>query len=150
MNFRKRLMMRGLIGSRAYNLHAPESDYDYRGVYLETPAQIYGLERANPTTDGEDENNAVYSLKHFVSLLCKGNPNIVEMIWLPDKLYTDMDPLFRDTIIANKSRFMSKQISKAYAGYALAQLKLVAKNGRPEHAVNGSEHGYDGKAADPA
>lgn len=136
------IIMKAITGSQAYNLATVNSDIDRRGIYLETPSQIFGLE--NPVSlHFESKDDVLYPFRHFMSLLCKGNPNVIELIHLEDRFYEYVDPDFRELIIQNRDLFTTKQVIKSYAGYVRSQLSLVAKNKRPEHSKNG----YDAKAA---
>jgi uncharacterized protein len=137
------LLMKAIIGSRAYNLNIESSDTDYRGVYLESDHQIFGLEKAEPSHFPSSKDDTIYSLKQFVNLLAKGNPNILELVWLQPEFYEILDPIFEMFFIDCRKMFLSKSVGKSYLGYAKSQIHLVEKNSRAEHSRNG----YDAKAA---
>jgi len=137
-----KILLDVVIGSQAYGLATETSDVDRRGVYLESKEQIFGLKKAEPS-HFEDPNDTIYPLKHFVSLLSKGNPNLIEMIFLRPEFIRAIHPLFIEYIIYNRKEFLSKTLTKSYLGYVIHQMHLVAKNGREKYSRNG----YDAKAA---
>ena len=139
----QKILFKAIVGSQAYNLATEESDTDRRGVYLETSEQIYGLKKAEPSHFPEDPNDTTYPFKHFISLLSKGNPNIIELCFLRDEFIEYIHPLFKKYVIDSRERFISKTLVKSYLGYATHQMHLVEKNGRERYSVNN----YDGKAA---
>lgn len=139
----QKILLKVIIGSQAYNLASSDSDTDRRGVYLESKEQLFGLKKAEPSCFPEDPNDTIYPFRHFISLLCKGNPNIIEMIYLNDDFIEYMHPLFKKYIIDNKEKFLSKTLIKSYLGYTNHQLSLIEKNNREKYSV----HNYDGKAA---
>lgn len=139
----QKILFKAIVGSQAYNLATEESDTDRRGVYLESPEQIYGLKKAEPSTFPEDPNDTIYSFKQFISLICKGNPNIVELLFLNPNFIEINDPLFQKYVINNRDRFISKTLVKSYLGYVTHQMHLVKKNTREKYSRNG----YDAKAA---
>jgi len=138
-----KLLLKVIIGSQAYNLAESNSDTDRRGVYLENPNQIFGLKKAEPSSFSEDKNDTIYPLKHFVSLLCNNNPNLLEMLYVKDKFIEHIDPLFDKYIMKNREVFISKKSYKSYLGYASHQIHLAEQNKRPEY----SKCGYDSKSA---
>jgi hypothetical protein len=139
-----KLLLKVIIGSQAYNLSDSNSDVDYRGVFLENHDQIFGLKKAEPSHFPENKSDAIYPFKHFMSLLCNLNPNIIEMIFLKPQFNEYVHPLFKKYIIDNRDKFISKKAAKSYLGYSGHQMKLVKANNRPQYSVNNS---YDGKAA---
>jgi len=137
------ILLKAMVGSNAYNLNITSSDTDYRGVYLEDLGQLFGLKSTGSTHFDGLPDDTIYPLQQFVKLLAKGNPNILEILWLKDEFYEHIDPLFRTFFVDHREKCLSKNVTKAYLGYARGQIGLVHKNGRPEHSKNG----YDAKAA---
>lgn len=62
-----------VAGSHAYGLSTPDSDVDVRGVALETPETLFGLDNFESYND-ESTDTVIYSLKKFVQLTMKGAP----------------------------------------------------------------------------
>lgn len=81
------LLLSGVVGSRAYGLNTAESDFDRMGIYL-TPftEAVWGAEdkdKGTQVSKGGDDLK-MYELRQFLKLYLKGNPNIVEFLWLHD------------------------------------------------------------------
>lgn len=92
------LIMLVEAGSRSYGTHTPDSDHDLIGVYLESDAEIYGLEQADsiryritnenpylgePTVEPLPENPTPKQLKHFT----QQTSNYASVQKLPDGRY---------------------------------------------------------------
>ena len=131
-------LMKAVTGSTAYNLATPESDVDYRGIFLESPEAIIGLKNETAETlDNADD--VMYGFRHFMKLLVKGNPNILELLYLPPSNYTILHPAFNKHIMVYRENFITKRMLLAYSGYVAHQLKLVEKDGRKEYSHNGMD-----------
>ena len=66
-------------GSHAYGLDTPTSDVDIRGVFMNDPREILGLESTDRIEDSATDT-VLYSLPRFLELCCDCNPNIIEII----------------------------------------------------------------------
>lgn len=111
-------------GSRAYGTNRPDSDYDYRGVYV-APMSAYGsLAEPKKTIDISDPDITLYELKHFCKLAAAANPSILEVLWCGQRQTTPVG----DLLIANRKLFLSKRIAASFGGYAKDQLQR-AQNG---------------------
>ncbi len=130
-----------VVGSHAYGLSTPESDVDLRTIHWVTPVpHLIGLSPLTPkqatiqlfgeTVDAEgiEEEADVVSqeLGKFVSLALKGNPNMVEYLFLPEDCILETSALFQE-LRAQRGRIISKRtLTTSYFGYATAQLVRMA------------------------
>ncbi len=106
-------------GSVLYGLNTPASDVDIKGVFI-LPREIYfGLEYI-PQTNNESHDVVFYELKRFGELLYKNNPNVLEMLAVPDRHVVFKDELF-DRF--SPEIFLSKLCRDTFANYAMAQIK---------------------------
>lgn len=93
----------------------------------------------------------VYEARKAISLLSKGNPNVLSMLWLPETLYTKVTPAGR-LLLDCREQFAGKHVYNAYVGYARSQLSKMERNahegymGEKRKALV-SKHGYDTKNA---
>jgi len=113
------LLLEGISGSRAYGLDVPGSDTDYRGVFILPKKKFYGLyytDQVNSSTNDE----VFYELRRFGELLCKNNPNILEMLNIPSDCVVYRHPLFERF---QPDDFLSKLCRDTFAGYAITQIK---------------------------
>ncbi len=113
------LIFEVIAGSRAYGLDTEKSDTDIRGVYVLPKELFYGLEYTGQVNNGTNDI-VYYELKRFVELLAKSNPNILEMLNVPESCI-----LHRDSIMdmLKPGMFVSKMCEKTFANYAFTQIK---------------------------
>ena len=128
-----------VAGSRAYGTGLSSSDEDIRGLFAVPAARYLDL---TPPADqiSDDRGNVVYySLRRFIELLTRANPNILELLFMPDDCVRKSSPEFH-ILVANRDTFISKQCADTHAGYAMAQIKKAKgqnkwiNNPKPETA----------------
>jgi uncharacterized protein len=107
-----------IAGSQSYNLHTPQSDLDIRGVFVLPETEYYGL---NYVEQVHDEKNDIvfYELRRFVQLSYNNNPNILEMLAMPDRCILYKHPAFDRLKVEH---FLSKRCKETFAGYARSQI----------------------------
>jgi len=129
----KRTIFIGLAGSHGYGLNRPESDYDYRGVFIASKRYYLGFDQIEQKDSGWDEegifpflngnkDTVIYELRKIIQLLSGANPNILELLWLNE--YTFLNVVGQH-LINHKQLFLSKKVKYTYAGYAFAQIKKI-------------------------
>jgi len=138
------LILLTVTGSRMYGNPRPDSDWDYRGVFVENiqnkislnPSieqlggynrdggdlckvlQEYGLDLED-TTDVE-----LYELNRFTTLALANNPNILDLLCHDTKNTTYLSDKGKE-LLENKNLFLSKKLRDTFAGYAFGQLKKI-------------------------
>lgn len=106
-------------GSIAYGTAGENSDRDLKGVYVIPRERFYSL--AYPDQVNEDNNNQMfYELGKFIDLLSKNNPNMLELLAMPDDCVISRHPLYD---LIRPEIFLSKLCKESFAGYAMTQLK---------------------------
>lgn len=116
-------------GSRAYGTNRPESDWDFRGVYVSEFARFCSMRGPKDSiVQTEPFDVTVYEVGHFARLASKANPTVLETLWADDFVSTPLGDLLKE----NRDLFLSKQVTKSYGGYALGQLE------RAKRGVGGS------------
>lgn len=127
-----------IVGSRMYNLHTPDSDYDYVGV--EVNENI-----ADPTTDQAYTHVEGQSVKHsmvkFAQLLIKGNPNVLDLVFHAPM---QEQPLVKGLIAAVQPYSITQATIRQYKGYLNNQQERGFQQQR-EHGHRETELGYDPK-----
>jgi len=141
-------ILRCIVGSQAYGTATPQSDVDYKGIYMSPKVQVLGITREQETRRfGPDDHN--YSLRHFARLAVKCVPNVIELLWCDEDvvtLCTKEGKALRDA----KEMFLSQRCIGPYIGYAQGQIHKAATvpsnrgKGRQEIVA---QHGYDTKFA---
>jgi predicted nucleotidyltransferase len=124
-----------LAGSRLYGYAIPESDYDYRGVYLAPSEQLLGISRLVESTNSIFGNidTVNYELRKFCSLALKGNPNILEILFSTAGVITTS---VWDRLFSIRHAFLSQQVRAPYSGFLFSELKQLEKEYSAKKAAN--------------
>lgn len=131
MNFdvEKTRIFECVTGSRLYGTNTPESDYDYRGVCI-PPMEIllHPFMNFDQKDSGfEQEDRSIYGLSKFFKLCADANPNIVELLFVPEKNILFSNSIW-DKIIENRDLFISKKTKFTFTGYAFSQLNAIKRH----------------------
>lgn len=129
----QRTIFVGLAGSHGYGLNRPESDYDYRGVFIAPKRYYLGFDSIEQKDSGWDEpgifpfidgneDTVIYELRKVIHLLAGANPNVLELLWLTN--YPFLTNVGQH-LINHRHLFLSKKVKHTYAGYAFAQIKKM-------------------------
>jgi hypothetical protein len=109
-----------ISGSIAYGTNLPTSDEDRRYVYILPIDYILSgniIEQVN-----DDTNDVVgYELVRFLNLISSANPNLLELLNMPEDCVVYKNPVF-DIILKNKDKFLTKKCKSSFAGYAHSQI----------------------------
>ncbi|MEC3905990.1 nucleotidyltransferase domain-containing protein [Tamlana sp. 2201CG12-4] len=108
-----------ISGSRAYGLDTPRSDTDIRGVFILPKESFYSLDYVGQVNN-ESNDIVYYELRKFIELCSKNNPNILELLNVPEECVLYKHPIFDGIKL---DYFLSKQCEKSFANYAYAQIK---------------------------
>ncbi|MBK1989543.1 nucleotidyltransferase domain-containing protein [Sphaerospermopsis aphanizomenoides BCCUSP55] len=129
----QRTILIGLAGSHGYGLNRPDSDYDYRGVFIAPKRYYLGFDSIEQKDSGWDEqgifpfidgnkDTVIYELRKVLHLLAGANPNVLELLWLPK--YPIVNNIGQ-YLINHRQLFLSKKVKHTYSGYAFAQIKKI-------------------------
>ncbi len=108
-----------ISGSRAYGLATPNSDTDIRGVYILPEKQLYSFDYTeqinNPSND-----IVYYEIRKFLKLCLNNNPNIIELLSVPEGCILHKDPIFGKV---KTDLFLSKRCKETFSNYVFTQIK---------------------------
>jgi uncharacterized protein len=113
------LIFETIVGSKAYGLDTATSDTDIRGVFVLPKDMFYSLDYV-PQVANETNDIVYYELRRFMELLSKNNPNIMELLNVPEKC------ILQKHAIMNRIQagmFLSKLCEQTFANYAYTQIK---------------------------
>jgi uncharacterized protein len=120
----KRMIFLTGVGSRAYGIHTPESDYDQAGVMIPPGKYFYGLDRFEQFKDFPEQDKVIYDIRKAVMLISDNNPNMLDLLFAPEKCIIKVTPEWQ-VMIDNRDLFVSKKCRHTYSGYAFAQLRRI-------------------------
>lgn len=133
-----------LAGSHAYGLAGPGSDADWRGIFQLPTEAFLGVhlpgKHGAPETAELPPDQVYYELRHFAALVLGGNPNIMEMLWLPDRLVAVSSPV-AERLRAVRSRYLTRKMIAAYLGWAKSERMQLAPAGREMRPELGGKRG---------
>lgn len=121
------------VGSHAYGTNNKDSDIDKCGFFIDDFNSFKSVFECPETQISDDKNNVnYYSVKRAFELLSKSNPNITELLWIPDDCIEYKNDLMQK-IIDNRDIFVSKSCFETHSGYAYAQIKKAKGSNKKVH-----------------
>jgi len=118
------------FGSHLYGTNTPESDTDYKGVFMPSPKDIMlgtipkSINNAQRKAEGQkntkdDVDEEFYSLHYFIELALKGETAALDMLHAPDNMTTHTSSWWIE-LQQNRAKFYTKNL-KSFVGYARGQ-----------------------------
>ena len=130
--FEHRIMLRCVVGSRAYGLDRDGSDTDRRGCYL-APARVHwSLDGAPPQLVDPDTQDCYWELEKLVRLALKANPTVLECLSSP--IVEHATPLAKE-LLGMRDAFWSRLATASFAGYADAQFAKLERARRRDGRI---------------
>lgn len=118
---RNLIIFEGIVGSMAYGIATPTSDVDIKGVYIQPIEDILSFGYVEQVSD-DTNDTTYYEIQRFLQLIKQNNPNILELLNLPEDCILVKDPIF-DEVLKNADRFITKICKYSFGGYAVEQIK---------------------------
>ena len=136
-------------GSHAYGMATATSDVDVRGIVFPPRQAVFGLnhfeqaegkrglqfmldaltKKGFAIPNGNEVDYTLMSLPKYFALALNANPNILEQLWMPDRVVLHRSPAM-ERIISKRHLFLSTKVKFSYSGYAVAQLKRIRLHAR--------------------
>ena len=116
------IILRSVVGSRAYGLDEDDSDTDRRGVFLPQAPRHWSLAGVPDQIERDETQEAYWELERAIVLALKANPTVLEMLYSPlvEAVLAPADELLRE-----RHRFVSRLVYQTYNGYVLSQFKKL-------------------------
>lgn len=120
-------ILKTIVGSHAHGLAGPDSDRDYRGVFVVPTSELLKIgstKLRTSWTEGSDDDTS-WELGHFLMLATKCNPTILE---------TFLAPVIEETEDGKRLRELfpyvwnNRAVKDAFIGYGLNQRKKMLEN----------------------
>ena len=135
---KEQIILKVVVGSWAHGLATPESDHDYRGVFVTPTSELLKINGSSKTThwvEGKEDDTS-WELGHFLNLAVHCNPTILETFLAP---WTETGwktcAIFNDgTNVGDELRKLfpyvwnSNDVKNAFIGYGLNQRKKFLDN----------------------
>lgn len=126
------VLLRAVVGSRAYGLDHPGSDVDYLAFAAAPTSTFHGL---HPPTGRaasrvtHDPDQTTHEVGKAAALMLGCNPTLLEVLWLPASCLEQRTPLSAE-LIRMRDAFLSRQaVRNAFLGYATQQFKKLQTRG---------------------
>ena len=123
-------------GSRLYNLQNRDSDWDMRGVFIEPAHVFFSLDTLDYYEDTVSDT-VMYSLRRFIILALKNNPNTLELLFAPTYAWLVTTNVWH-RIYDVRRKFLSEKAVKAYRGFLLQEYDTIKK----EYNAKRASHVY--------
>ena len=133
-----KILVKAYAGSHLFGTSTPDSDTDFKGVYLPSAEQIllgnapetiqHSTGKSDSKNSSEDEDVELYSLAKFYKMLRKGDTAAIELLFTPDHLIVEKSIIW-DSIVLDRDRLISKNI-KGVIGYSRQQANKYGRVGK--------------------
>lgn len=142
-----KIVFSSITGSHSYGLNVETSDEDMVGVFVHSTEDL--LKFYAPPTQVSDAKNDIkyYELKEVFTLLLKGSPNLVEMLYIPEQFHKETSPLMEE-LIKHRDMFVSLKCYYSFVNYAYNQIKKSRgqnkwiNNPKPKEAPKAEDYMY--------
>lgn len=119
---RHRIVFECVSGSRAYGTSNDASDTDVRGVFAQDIGEFVAITPPPALVADERHNTVYYSLRRTLELLGQANPNILELLYMPEDCVR-LDTPEMAALRAQRQVFITRQCADTHVGYAFSQIK---------------------------
>lgn len=131
-------ILKTVFGSHLYGLETPNSDYDYKTVFIPSLNDILlsgpNFHSNQSTGDNNSKNNSddvdieSFSISRFIDLACKGETIAIDMLHSRGDSVLNCHPIWGEYIRNNRKKFYTKSM-KAYLGYVQKQASKYSIKG---------------------
>ena len=115
-----KIIYKTIVGSQSYGTNTPNSDVDYKGVYIQDKRDILSFKYKQQVDVGKDE--VYYEIRRFLELVQSANPTLLEMLYSPDFCVLETSPEF-EIVKNHRDKFLTKMCRNSFGGFAVAQIK---------------------------
>lgn len=116
----EKIIFKGIVGSHAFGTNRVGSDIDIAEIYMCDNDDLLGLYYKEHDDYSKDYRR--YELNKVIRLLMNGNPNMLELLYLPDDCVLQTSPEW-EYIKKHRQQFLTKKLYETFAGYARTQIK---------------------------
>lgn len=125
----RKVLMKGLYGSRLYGTHTPNSDTDIRGIFIPTPWELLmgnGEQIISKATKPHhhsasgvgDIDTTLFTLQSFVEKALSGDTGAFDMLHAPSSAFSQTSPEW-EFLRANRSKFYTCKLQGLFGQVAV-------------------------------
>jgi len=114
-------LFRCKVGSWAFGTNTVGSDEDVAEIYKCDVDDLLGM--TYKEHDDVDKDNRRYEVGKFIKLLMNGNPNMLEILNIPEDCILETSEEWEQLIKPVKDKFLTKGLCGTFAGYAKTQIE---------------------------
>lgn len=118
-----KIIFRGIVGSQSYGLATETSDTDYKTIYIQADTDILSNNYIPQIDINKDD--VAYELRRFLELVSTGNPNVLELLFLPEHCILETSKEY-EFLKQNRNLFLTKTCYYTHSGYAKTQLQKAS------------------------
>lgn len=112
------VIVKHLAGSHAYGTSTPQSDTDYRGIFMAQKEFILTpFYNVREISDTSEEDTKYFELNNYVELYIDANPNILETLWVEESDIIVGSEVY-DHLRSYRQELLSSKVAFTYTGYA--------------------------------
>lgn len=137
---KRKILFNTIFGSHIYGTNTPNSDLDYKGIYISSVRDIVmGIKNDSIVTCSkvkkgpgirntkDDVDQELKELRKFIYDALDGQTYAVDMLYTPKKWWVNTSPEW-EFIVANRNKFLSKKVN-AFIGYCNQQASKYGLKG---------------------
>ena len=119
-----KMIMTCIAGSNLYGTSTPLSDIDERGVFVPDYRYFLGFTNRIEQFEDKQSDTVYFELRKFLHLACENNPNIIELLFVPESKMRSCEKEWEE-IINYRSYFLSTKSKFTFTGYAHSQFNRI-------------------------
>ena len=134
---KKQIILLFKAGSHFFDLNGPDSDTDYRGIYIDSEqdsydsrGKVYLIDYKTKEGDGKNTNKdtdlTLFSLSSFIMLLRQGDFNCMEILYAPEDKILFKSPIY-DELRKNRDQYLVNDVS-SFLGFVRKEYKRYGVN----------------------
>lgn len=109
-------------GSFAYGTNTEKSDIDIKGIFTQSQKELISFKTPDLQISDEKNDIVYYSLRRYIELASVANPNILELLFMPQDCILHSSKIF-EKLKNYRNEFISHKCLETHQAYAMAQIK---------------------------
>lgn len=113
-------------GSTLYGLNTPESDLDFRGLFVaKNKRYLANLDTIESIVQTNDIDSTYYEITRYLKLLRKSNTQVLEILFAPDTAFTYKHPIFDEIVAHAYDLIDTNTLKNSLKGYVFSEIRLA-------------------------